>query len=81
VVASHDVELTRILERVYENYHFCEQFIGNEIVFDYKVKEGPSKSRNAIRLLEYMGFDAQIVAEAQAMLGKTENGSNTDYQS
>ena len=81
VVASHDVELTRILERVYENYHFCEQFIGNEIVFDYKVKEGPSKSRNAIRLLEYMGLDAQIVAEAQAMLGKTENGSNTDYQS
>jgi DNA mismatch repair ATPase MutS len=67
------VELTRILERVYGNYHFSERFGGNEVVFDYLLKEGPSRTRNAIRLLEYMGFDAHLVAEARAMLGKAED--------
>lgn len=72
LVASHDVELTAILENVYENYHFSERFEDNEIVFDYLLKKGPSRTRNAIRLLEYMGFDAQIVAEARAMLVNAE---------
>jgi len=70
LVASHDIELTRILDEVYENYHFSEHFQGNEVVFDYLLKEGPSKTRNAIRLLEYMGFDEQVVAEARTMLGE-----------
>ena len=70
LVASHDIELTRILEGVYENYHFSEHFEGKEVVFDYLLKEGPSKTRNAIRLLEYMGFDEQVVSDARMMLGE-----------
>ncbi|MDD4797118.1 MAG: hypothetical protein PHO66_05065, partial [Eubacteriales bacterium] len=64
LVASHDIELTHILAGVYDSYHFSEKFENDTILFDYLLKDGPSRSRNAIRLLEYMGFDRAIVEEA-----------------
>jgi DNA mismatch repair ATPase MutS len=67
VVASHDVELTEILNGIYNNYHFSEKIIGNEIAFDYHLKDGPSRTTNAIKLLEYMGFDKRIVDEANEL--------------
>ena len=69
VVASHDIELTEILRGIYDNYHFSEKIIGKEIEFDYLLKNGPSQTTNAIKLLEYMGFDQRIVDEATAFLG------------
>lgn len=64
LVASHDIELTKILGELYDNYHFGETFEDDNITFDYLLKEGPSRSTNAIRLLKYMGFDQRIVEEA-----------------
>ena len=68
IVASHDIELTEILSGIYDNYHFSETFESNAITFDYLLKEGASHSTNAIRLLEYMGFDKKIVEEATAFI-------------
>ena len=68
LVASHDIELTEILDEIFDNYHFSEHFEKEEVIFDYLLKKGPSKTRNAIRLLEYMGFDEQVVIDARAML-------------
>jgi DNA mismatch repair ATPase MutS len=68
IVASHDIELTQILEKTYDNYHFCEQIKDNEITFDYRLKAGPSRTTNAIKLLEYMGFEAGVVDEAKRLL-------------
>lgn len=70
VVASHDIELTRILEHLFDNYHFCETMETDEIVFDYLLKQGPSTTTNAIKLLEYMNFGPDIIAEAQKLLGQ-----------
>jgi DNA mismatch repair ATPase MutS len=67
VVASHDVELTEILNGIYDNYHFSEKIIESEIEFDYLLKDGPSRTTNAIKLLEYMGFDKRIVDEANEL--------------
>jgi DNA mismatch repair ATPase MutS len=50
---------------MYDNYHFCEQIKENDIVFEYKIHEGPSKSKNAIRLLEYVNFPAEIIVNAK----------------
>lgn len=68
LVASHDIELTKILAGIYDNYHFSEKFENGAIEFDYLLKEGPSRSTNAIRLLEYMGFDQCIVEGALAII-------------
>jgi DNA mismatch repair ATPase MutS len=60
LVATHDVELCRLLEEQYEMVHFQEDFSGDTMIFDYKMKTGEAKSRNAIKLLRILGFDEQI---------------------
>lgn len=76
LVASHDIELTKILGELYDNYHFEETFEDDSINFDYVLKEGPSRSTNAIRLLKYMGFDQRIVEEAMSIVdANTENAT------
>lgn len=67
VVASHDIELTGILAGIYDNYHFCEQVTDGGIVFDYKLKLGASTTRNAIKLLSFMDFHAEIVDRAEEL--------------
>lgn len=70
IAASHDIELTEILKETFDLYHFCETMEGNRITFDYQLKPGPSTTTNAVRLLEYMGFDPEIIREANGLLGK-----------
>jgi DNA mismatch repair ATPase MutS len=67
VVASHDIELTRILASKYDNYHFSEQVTDDGISFDYKLKNGASTTRNAIKLLSLMGFNEEIVDKAEEL--------------
>ena len=65
--ATHDVELTRLLAGEYDNYHFEERMEDDDIVFAYKLLEGPATTRNAIALLRVLGYDSRIVSEADRM--------------
>ncbi|HKM03000.1 MAG TPA: hypothetical protein VJZ04_00130 [Lachnospiraceae bacterium] len=65
IVASHDIDLTKILEGLYDNFYFCEQIQENDIVFDYKIHDGITTSKNAIRLLEYVKFPKEIIEVAR----------------
>lgn len=67
MAATHDVELTKLLEAEYANYHFCEEILEEEIHFSYLLHKGPSQSKNAIELLRLMGYDDQIIQDANAM--------------
>ncbi len=67
MAATHDIELTRMLRDEYDNCHFRETITDEGIHFDYKLQEGPAKTRNAIRLLAHMGFDANITQRAQEL--------------
>lgn len=62
--ATHDIELTRLLEGEYDNYHFSEEVRDGDVMFDYKLQEGRATTRNAIRLLELMGYDKGIIEKA-----------------
>lgn len=62
--ATHDIELTYLLEKEYENFHFTEEIKNKDILFSYKLFEGRAQSRNAIKLLELMGYDREIVDSA-----------------
>lgn len=62
--ATHDIELTYMLEDVFRNYHFEEQIHENEIRFDYCLKEGRATSQNAIRLLGLLGYPEEIISSA-----------------
>lgn len=64
--ATHDIELTELLKEEFENYHFEEDVRDGDVYFNYKLKEGKATTRNAIRLLELMGYDAGIIGNASA---------------
>ncbi len=68
--ATHDIELTTLLNHTYELYHFQEEVVGDDILFDYLLYKGPATSRNAIRLLQIMGYDEELIQKAFSM---TEN--------
>ena len=63
--ATHDIELTYILENLYSNYHFRERVEGSRVLFDYKLYEGRAVSRNAIKLLKLLGYSEDIITEAE----------------
>ncbi len=62
--ATHDIELTLLLEKDYDNYHFEEEIKDGDIFFQYKLLAGKATTRNAIKLLRLMGYDQQIIENA-----------------
>ncbi len=57
--------LSDVLEKEYDNYHFEEEIQENDVVFDYKLRTGRAMTRNAIRLLAMIGYDPKIIEAAQ----------------
>lgn len=64
--ATHDLELSHILESGYDNYHFEEEISDDDIQFNYLLKPGRTNTRNAIRLLELMGYDTELIEAARS---------------
>jgi DNA mismatch repair ATPase MutS len=64
LVSTHDIELTDLLADEYELYHFSETVNEKTVGFDYKLKEGKLKNRNAIRILEINDYPTEVVQEA-----------------
>ena len=62
--ATHDIELTDLLTDYYDNYHFEEDIREGDVFFNYKLLNGKATTRNAIKLLEIMGYDAGIIQKA-----------------
>ncbi len=67
--ATHDIELTRLLADVFDNYHFEEEIANNDILFPYKLLKGPAHTRNAIKLLRFMGYPEKLIENAEWMAG------------
>ncbi len=61
IVATHDLQLCKMLNHDYGNYHFSESVCDEGLAFDYKIQPGPSTTRNAIALLDYVGYPKSIV--------------------
>lgn len=65
--ATHDIELTHLLEDKYDNRHFEEEVKNGDIIFSYRLLDGRSQTRNAIKLLEIIGFSEDIIEKADNM--------------
>lgn len=63
-VSTHDIELADLLKDDYDLYHFSEIVNNTTVDFDYKLKEGKLKKRNAIRILQINGYPEHIIKEA-----------------
>jgi DNA mismatch repair ATPase MutS len=65
LVTTHDVELQHLLGANFELFYFQED-PAVEGFFDHQLHAGASTQRNAIRVLERLGYPAPIIAEALA---------------
>ncbi|MBE5862231.1 MAG: hypothetical protein E7295_05205 [Lachnospiraceae bacterium] len=65
--ATHDIELTQLLDKMYDNYHFEEEIVNGDILFQYRLLPGKATTRNAIKLLEIIGYDQEVIQNAQGM--------------
>ncbi len=63
-VSTHDIELADLLKNEYDLYHFSEIVDHKTVDFDYKLKEGKLKNRNAIRILQINDYPESIINEA-----------------
>lgn len=68
--ATHDIELTYILENVYSNYHFEEHIENDDVKFDYILNDGRATTRNAISLLKVIGYKDSIIENAKKRADK-----------
>ena len=64
IVTSHDIELSQLLPSRYRSFHFRET-ADPDNMFDFKLREGHSSTRNAITLLESIGFPADVISNAR----------------
>ena len=62
-----EFELAELLKGRYENHHFEEEIVDGDVHFSYQIREGKATTRNAIRLLSVMGYEASLIREAEAM--------------
>ncbi|WP_297437249.1 MutS-related protein [uncultured Clostridium sp.] len=69
IVATHDKELTDLLTKTHNFYHFSEKVSDSTgLSFDYEIKKGVLKTRNAIKLLKYIGYPNEIIDDSYAAI-------------
>lgn len=75
-VSTHDAELADLLSEDYNLYHFCENTRKGSIDFDYKLKPGKLKQRNAIKILELNDYPNDVIKSAKELSIKLDKISN-----
>jgi hypothetical protein len=57
-ISTHDLELVRLADELpgVSNAHFREEVIDGSMVFDYKLRQGPSPTTNALKIMELAGL-------------------------
>ncbi len=67
VAATHDLELTEYLAERFDSVHFADDFRRNDLAFDHRLRRGVATTRNAIHLLERLGYPEEIVSRARGL--------------
>jgi hypothetical protein len=65
IVSTHDLELAERLASSFQCYHFSDQVGEAGLKFDYRIKEGISRTRNALSLLAQLGYPDEVLRLAR----------------
>lgn len=84
LAATHDIELTYLLEKEYDNHFFREEIKKDEddkedIYFSYKIYDGRSDTRNALKLLKIKEYPEEIYAKAEILSKEFLNTGKWQY--
>lgn len=57
-ISTHDLELVKLANTMQKvkNYHFREEIIDGQMVFDYKLRSGPCPTTNALKIMRMEGL-------------------------
>jgi hypothetical protein len=64
-ITTHDLQLARKLNDVFDCYHFSDNVDHRGMHFDYQLRQGIASSSNAIKLLEYLEYPEEVTVNAQ----------------
>ena len=64
LVTTHDIELEEKLLQSFLMIHFREEVENGKHFFDYRLHQGPCRTRNAIRLLQLIGYPDSVIDRA-----------------
>lgn len=58
LITTHDLELVKLEQEIsgIKNFHFREETEGNKMIFDYKLREGPCPTTNALKIMMIEGL-------------------------
>jgi ABC-type multidrug transport system fused ATPase/permease subunit len=61
-ISTHDLELTTLTSMlpILHNYHFREEVIDGQMVFDYKLHNGPCPTTNALKIMQLAGLPVEL---------------------
>jgi DNA mismatch repair ATPase MutS len=61
LISTHDLELIVLAEELAEvsNFHFQEEVTQGRMLFDYKVRPGPSRTTNALQIMQMEGLPVE----------------------
>lgn len=68
IIATHDLDLADKLKDKYSLFHFTDNVAKDGLHFDYTMKEGIATTVNAIKLLEYLDYPAEITDRAMEQI-------------
>jgi len=74
VVSTHDLNILPELEN-YNFYYFTENITSESLAFDFKIRKGTSKTRNAVKILEHVKYPKELVAEINSRISVMEDKS------
>jgi len=69
LISTHDLELVKLADTSdkIDNYHFREEVIDGKMVFDYRLRPGPSPTTNALTIMRMEGLpvDAADITDVE----------------
>jgi hypothetical protein len=62
LISTHDLELVTLEKNLpgIRNYHFKEDVLDGQMVFDYKLREGPCPTTNALKIMQMEGLPIDV---------------------
>jgi DNA mismatch repair ATPase MutS len=64
IFATHDRELVDLTSGTFDSYHFGDSIGPDGLIFDHRLQQGPSTTRNAIALLRLHDAPETLLADA-----------------
>jgi ABC-type multidrug transport system fused ATPase/permease subunit len=61
-ISTHDLELVKLADTLpgVKNYHFREEVIDGQMVFDYILRPGPCPTTNALKIMQMEGLPVEV---------------------